>query len=44
MKYKGCITYDSKAMANVKVFVDKQTDGQADRPNTVCPRSINAGT
>ena len=32
MKYESSITYHSKAMANVKVFVDKRTD----RPKTTC--------
>ena len=39
MKYKSSITYHSKAMADVKVFAG--TDGQTDRPKTICPRSIN---
>ena len=30
-------------MDNVKVFADKQTDGQTDEPKTICPRSIDAG-
>ena len=38
VKYESPITYQSKAMANVKVFADKHTD----RPNTICPRSIDA--
>ena len=38
VKYESCITYHSKPMANVKDFVDKQTDG----PKTLCPRSIDA--
>jgi hypothetical protein len=29
MKYESPITYYSKDMANVKVFADRQTDGQA---------------
>jgi hypothetical protein len=29
MKYESLITYHSKGMANVKVFEDRQTDGQA---------------
>jgi hypothetical protein len=29
MKYESPITYHSKDMANVKVFVDRKTDGQA---------------
>ena len=28
MKYESLITYHSKDMANVKVFADRQTDGQ----------------
>ena len=32
VKYESSITYHSKAMANVKVFVDRQTD----RPKTLC--------
>ena len=38
MKYESSITYHSIAMANVKVFADKQTDkqtdGQTDGPKT----------
>ena len=34
---KSSFTYNSKAMENVKVFADKQTDGQRDRPKTICP-------
>ena len=30
-------------MANIKVFADKQTDGQTDGPKTVCRQSIDAG-
>ena len=37
VKYERSITYHSNAMANVKVFADKQTD----RPKTVCARSID---
>ena len=37
----------SKDMANVKVFADKQTDkwtqGQTDEPKTICTRPIDAG-
>ena len=48
MKYEGPSSYQSKDMANVKVFADKQTnkrtDGQTDGPKTICPRSIDAGT
>ena len=52
---ENSITYHSKAMTNVKVFADKQpvertdgrthgqTDGQKNRPKTICPRSIDAG-
>ena len=29
MKYEGLNSYQSKDMANLKVFVDKQTNGQA---------------
>jgi hypothetical protein len=29
MKYESPITYHSKDIANVKVFADRQTDGQA---------------
>jgi hypothetical protein len=29
MKYENPTTYHSKDKANVKVFADKQTDGQA---------------
>ena len=39
MKYERFITYHLKAMANVKVFVDKQID----MPKSICPRSINVG-
>ena len=34
VKYESCITYHSKAMANVKVFSDKHTER---RPKTICP-------
>ena len=27
----------SKAMANLKVFVDKENSGPTDRPKTICP-------
>ena len=43
MKYEGPNSYQSKDMANVKVFADKNgqtdgpTDGQTDGPKTVCP-------
>jgi hypothetical protein len=47
MKYESPITYHSKDMANVKVFADRQTDrqteGQTDRPKTICPRSFDTG-
>ena len=39
MKYEGPNSYQSKAMANVKVFVNKQTD----KPKNICPQSIDAG-
>jgi hypothetical protein len=32
------ITYHSKDMANVKVFAERQTDRQTDRPKTICPQ------
>ena len=35
VKYESSITYHSKAMANVKDFVDKQK-GQMDTPKTIC--------
>ena len=31
MKYESCITCYSKAIANVKVFADKQTDRRMDK-------------
>ena len=31
-KYESAITYPSKALANVKLFADKQTDRKTDRP------------
>ena len=47
VKYAGPNSYQSKDMANVKVFVDKQnykrTDRQTDGLKTICPRSIDAG-
>ena len=47
VKYESSITYHSKAMADVKVFADKQMDkwkdGQMDGPKTICSRSIDAG-
>ena len=45
VKYESSIAYHSKAMANVEVFADKQTqmDRQTDGPKTICPRSIDAG-
>ena len=47
MKYESCITNNSKAMANVKDFADKQTNiwtnGQTDRPKTICHQSIDEG-
>jgi hypothetical protein len=39
--YEILITYHSKDMANVKVFADRQTNRQMDRPKTICPRSFN---
>jgi 3-deoxy-D-manno-octulosonic acid (KDO) 8-phosphate synthase len=39
MEYESPITYHSKDMANVKVFVDRQTD----RPKTICPRFFDTG-
>ena len=36
MKHESPITYSSKAMANAKVFADKQTV----RPKTISPQSI----
>jgi hypothetical protein len=39
MKYESPITYHSKDMDNVKVFTDRQTDKQTDRPKTIFPRS-----
>ena len=48
MNYEGLNFYQSKAMANVKVLADKRTDartnGRTDRPKTICPRSIDAGS
>jgi hypothetical protein len=38
MKYESPVTYHSKDMANVKVFADKQTDGQA---KNYSPRSFD---
>ena len=43
VKYESPITYHSKDMANVKVFADRQTDKQTDRPKTICPRSFDTG-
>jgi hypothetical protein len=43
MKYESPITYHSKDMANVKVFADRQTNKQMDRPKTICPRSFDKG-
>jgi hypothetical protein len=37
MKYESLITYHSKDMATVKVFADRQTNRQTDRPKTICP-------
>ena len=38
VKYESFITDHSKAIANVKVFTDQQTD----RPKTICPQAIDA--
>ena len=35
MKYEGPNSYQSKDMANVKVFADKRTDGQTDSPKSI---------
>ena len=44
-KYEGPKSYQSKDMANVKVFVDKQTDTQTNgRDKNYMPRSIDAVT
>ena len=47
MKYEGPDSYQSKDMANVKVFVnkqtDKRTDGQIDGSKTICPLSTDVG-
>ena len=47
VKYESFITSHSKAMANVKVFADKQTkrwpDRQTDKPKSICPQSIDVG-
>jgi hypothetical protein len=37
MKYESPITCQSKDMANVKVFADRQTDKQTDRPKNMPP-------
>ena len=46
-KYEGPNSYQSKDMANVKVFADIQMDkpknGQADGSKTICSKSIDAG-
>ena len=39
VKYEGPNSYQSKDLANVKVFADKQTDWL----KTICPRSIYVG-
>ena len=39
VEYEGTTSFQSKDMANVKVFVDKETD----MPKTIYPRSIDAG-
>ena len=41
VRYEGPKSYQSKDMANVKVFVDKHTDKRTG-PKTICPRSIDA--
>ena len=45
VKHESSIIYHSKAMANVKVFADKQTNEQnlMYRAKTLCSRSIDAG-
>ena len=47
MKYECSKSYQSRDMANVKAFADKQTDKRRERqtegPKTICPRSIDAG-
>jgi hypothetical protein len=43
MKYESPIAYHSKDMANIKVFADRETDKQTDRPNTICHRSFDTG-
>ena len=46
VKYEGPKSYQSKDMANVKVFCGQtngRTDGQTDGPKPVCSRSIDAG-
>ena len=35
MKYEGPHSYQSKDIANVKVFADGQTHGQKDGPKTI---------
>ena len=46
VKYEGPKSYQSKDMANVKVFADKQTDAwinrQTDGSKTICLRPIDA--
>ena len=38
VKYEDPKSYQSKDMANVKAFVDKQiTSGHMDQPKTICP-------
>ena len=39
VKYDGHDCYQSKDMANVKVFADKQTDG----PKNICTQSMDTG-
>ena len=41
-KYESSITYDSKAMANIKVFADKQMDKRTGK-NLYAIWSIDAG-
>ena len=47
VKYEGPKAYQSKDMANVKVFAEKKTDKcterQMDGPKPICPRSVVAG-
>jgi hypothetical protein len=43
MKYESPITYHSKDMTNVKVFADRQTNRETDRPKTIRPQSFDTG-